>query len=105
MIPDFDAGTGTQCFDKCEFVTSERKIDKFVMGHSESEQRLWEAKQFVANDDGKAKPLRFFSKEKTSQDTGKNCSCQRCQLSTCALFVLLDFVRERLNRLTIVKKL
>ena len=105
MIPDFDAGTGTQCFDKCEFVTSERKIDKFVMGHSESEQRLWEAKQFVANDDGKAKPLRFFSKEKTSQDTGKNWSCQRCQLSTCALFVLLDFVRERLNRLTIVKKL
>ena len=54
MTPDFDSGTGTQCFDKCE-----RKI----IGHGESEKG-----HFAANDVGptllgrKTKPLRFSGK-------------------------------------------
>ena len=53
MTPDFDTGTGTQCFDKCE-----RKIDKLAHGSRASLNKG----RFCANDVGKAKPLRFSGK-------------------------------------------
>ena len=48
MTPDFDTGTGTQCFDNCE-----RKIDNLASLNKG---------RFAANDVGKAKPLRFSGK-------------------------------------------